>query len=85
MKIATGQGDNYMTDCLLDYNYFSKHYKMKLMDLSKKKPLDADPKVIKQMNFIGNLDRAESATMFFIIKKPKESTFSFTHGSVKVL
>ena len=21
-KIATGQGNNYITDCLLDYNYF---------------------------------------------------------------
>ena len=27
-KIATGQGDDYMTSCLLDYNYFDKYYKM---------------------------------------------------------
>ena len=27
-KITTGQGDDYTTGCLLDYNYFIKHYKM---------------------------------------------------------
>ena len=27
-KIATGQGDDYTTGCLLDYDYFKKHYKM---------------------------------------------------------
>ena len=26
-KIATGQGDDYTTGCLLDYSYFKKHYK----------------------------------------------------------
>ena len=26
-KIATGQGDDYTTSCLLDYNYFNKYYK----------------------------------------------------------
>ena len=27
-KIATGQGDDYTTGCLLDYPYFTNHYKM---------------------------------------------------------
>ena len=27
-KIATGQGDDYTTGCLLDYTYFKKYYKM---------------------------------------------------------
>ena len=35
-KIATGEGDDYTTGCLLDYNYFNKHYKMIAKDLSKK-------------------------------------------------
>ena len=26
-KMATGQGDDYTTECLLDYNYFQEHYK----------------------------------------------------------
>ena len=34
-KIATGQGDDYFTGCLLDYNYFNSYYKMTATDLSK--------------------------------------------------
>ena len=34
-KIATGQGDDYTTGCLLDYPYFKIHYKMSAIDLSK--------------------------------------------------
>ena len=34
-NIATGQGDDYTTGCLLDYNYFKKYYKMIAIDLSK--------------------------------------------------
>ena len=45
-KIATGQGDNYIIGCLLDYNYFNKHYKMIAIDLSKRQALDGDPKAI---------------------------------------
>ena len=36
-KIEKGQGDDYTTCCLLDYNYLNKHYKMIAIDLSKKK------------------------------------------------
>ena len=34
-KIATGQGDDYTTGCLLDYSYFKFLYKMIAIDLSK--------------------------------------------------
>ena len=34
-KIATGQGDDYTTGCLLDYSYFPDTYKMIKVDLSK--------------------------------------------------
>ena len=34
-KIATGQTDDYLTRCLLDYYYFKKHYKTIGIDLSK--------------------------------------------------
>ena len=34
-KIATGQGDDYTTGCLLDYPYFKQHYKLIAIDLSK--------------------------------------------------
>ena len=56
-KIETGQGDDYITGCLLDYNYFNKHYKMIAIDLNKQQALDAEPKVIQQINFTGNLER----------------------------
>ena len=84
-KIATGQGDDYTTGCLLDYPYFKKYYKLIAIDLSKQQKLDADPKVIQQINFTGNLDRAEGATMFFIIEEAKETVLDFSKGTVKVL
>ena len=31
-KIATGQGDDYTTGCLLDYPYFKEHYKLIAID-----------------------------------------------------
>ena len=40
-KIATGQGDDYTTGCLLHYPYFKD--KRIAIDLSKQKALDADP------------------------------------------
>ena len=45
-KIATGQGGDYITGCLLDYNYFKSYYKMIASDLSRQRALDADPKAI---------------------------------------
>ena len=36
-KIATGQGDDYTTGCLLDYQYFKDHYNLIAIDLSKQK------------------------------------------------
>ena len=41
-KIATGQGDDYTTGCLLDYNYFKNYFKMIAIDLSKQQELEAD-------------------------------------------
>ena len=46
-KIATGQGDDYTTGCLLDYIYFKNYYKMIAVDLSKQQALDADLKAIQ--------------------------------------
>ena len=45
-RCATGQGDDYTTDCLLDYTYFKKYYKMIAIDLSKQQALVGDPKAI---------------------------------------
>ena len=58
---------------------------MTAIDLSKQQKLDADPKAIQQINFTGNLDRAEGSTMFFIIEETKETVLDFSKGTVKVL
>ena len=42
-EIATGQGDDYTADCLLDYPYFKDSCKMLAVDLSKQQALDSDP------------------------------------------
>ena len=71
-KIATDQGDDYTSGCLLDYPYFRDIYKMIAIDLSKQQALDTDPRAIKQINFIANLDRAGNIRIFFILKKQKK-------------
>ena len=69
-KIATGQGDDYTTGCLLDSKYFKKHYKLTATDLSKQQKLDAGTKAIQRINFTGNLEKDTS--IFFIIEEAKE-------------
>ena len=68
--------------CLLDYPYFKKYYRLIAIDVSKQQKLDADSKSIQQINFTGNLERAEGGTIFFIIEGAKEIDFS--KGTVKV-
>ena len=84
-KIATGQGDDYTTGCLLDYPYFANTYKMIAVDLSKQQALDADPRAIQQINFTKNLDRAGNTRVYFIYEEPKETILDFSQGTVKVL
>ena len=55
------------------------------IDLSKKQPLDADPRAIQQINFTANLDRVGNTTMFFIIEEAKEIVLDFSQGTIKVL
>ena len=84
-KIATGQGDDYTTVCLLDYSYFKDPYKMIAIDLSTQQALDAEPRAIQQINFMANLDRNGYTAMFFIIEEAKETVLDFSQGPVKVL
>ena len=62
--IATGQGDDYTTGCLLDYSYFADTYKMIAVDLSKQQALDADPRAIQQINFTANLFSKKQKKLF---------------------
>ena len=83
--IARVQGDDYITGCLLDYNYSKKHYKIIATDLSKQKALDTNSKSMQQINFTGNIERHNSAIMFFIIKEVKELVLDFSQGITKML
>ena len=85
--IATGQGDDYRTSCLLDHNYFNKYYDMIAIDLNKQQALDADPKATGQINFTGNLTQGENTNtaIFFIIEEVKEIILDFLQGTLKVL
>ena len=62
-----GRSNDYTTGNLLDYEYFSKHYKLFAIDLSKQVELE-NPDLKQPINFIGRLDE-DNATIFFIIEK----------------
>ena len=73
--------NDYTTANLIDYANYKKHYKLIVIDLSKQTKLK-DP---QQINFIGKLLKNTGATMFFIIEKSEETTFSFSQNSVTVV
>ena len=61
-----------------------KNYNLNTIDLSKQQKLDANPKAMQQINYTGNLNRAEDAKMFFITEKTKETVLDFSKETVKV-
>ena len=85
-KIATGQGgDDYSTDCLLDYAYFRDNYKIIAIGLTKQQALDADTRAIQQIRFTENLDRTGNTRIFFIFEETKKTVLDFSQVTVKVL
>ena len=58
---------------------------MTAIDLSKQQALDADPRVIQQINFTANLDRAGNTRIYLILEESKETKPDFAQGTVKVL
>ena len=91
--LTTGQGEDYTTGCLLDYDYIKNHYRLIAVDLSRQKELDADPKAIQQIEFVGqlknldriNTNRTQSMFVLTILEKIKETRLKFSQGSVTVL
>ena len=81
--IEISKSNDYTTGSLLDYEYFSKHYKLIAIDLSKQIELE-NPDLRQQINFIGKLED-DKATMFFIIEKSEETTFEFSQNSVSII
>ena len=82
--IELSKNSDYTTGNLLDYEYFSKHYKLIAIDLSKQIELE-NPDLKQQINFIGGLERNEGATMFFIIEKSEETTLEFKQNFATIV
>ena len=81
-KVMIRKGEDYTTGSLLDYNYFKKHYKLVVVDLSKQKELDADPRAIQQIEFKYMLET--NSTIYWILEKSEETISEFYKGTVKV-
>ena len=73
--------NDYTTGNLLDFPYFKEIYRLTAIDLSKQTK-SKDP---QQISFIGKLDQANGATMFFIIEKSEEATFNFSQNSATII
>ena len=96
-NLAMGQGKDYTTGCLLDYDYIKNNYRLTAVDLSRQKELDADLKAIQQIEFVGQLkkignndnatDAGNDQYMFFlaILEKMKEARLKFSQGRVTAL
>ena len=82
-KIATGKGDDYTTDCFLDYQYFKDHYQLIAVDLSKQKELDSDLRAIQHIEFYGMLNINPQVSI--VLEKSKETVLEFYKETVKVL
>ena len=67
----------------MDYEYFSSHYKLISVDVSKQIELE-NPDLKQQINFIGKLGEDNGVT-FFIIEKSEETTFNFSENSVSII
>ena len=81
--MSIGKNNDYTNGNLLDYEYFSKHYKLIAIDLSKQIELK-NPDLRQQIDFIGKLED-DKAIMSFIIEKSEDTTFEFLQNSVSIL
>ena len=81
-KVMIGKGEDNTTGSLFDFNYFDKLYKLVVVDLSKQKELDTDPRAIQQIEFKYML--GTNSTIYWILEKSKETILEFYKGTVKV-
>ena len=77
-KVSTGQGDDYTTECLLDYAYFKDNYKLIVVDLSKYL-------LIQQIVFQGVVGGVNNTKirLYTILEKSKETLLEFYKGTIK--
>ena len=79
----------------LDYEYSKSHYRLIVLDRSRKKELDADPKAIQQIVFVKQLKdeddvnesgvNAQSMFVLTLSEIIKGTRLKFSQGSVTVL
>ena len=71
-KLTTGEDGDYTTKYLLHYGYIKNHYRIIVVDLSKQKELDADPK--------DAADTGNGQSMFVLtnLEKIKETRLTFS-------
>ena len=81
--MSISKNNDYTTGNLLDYEYFSKHYKLIAINLRNQIELE-NPDLRQQINFIGKLED-DKATMFFIIEESEKTTFEFLQNSVSII
>ena len=62
-KLTTGRGKDYTTGCLSDHDYIKSHYRLIVLDSSRQKELDTDPKAIQQIEFVGQLNNPGNAVV----------------------
>ena len=80
----TDHNGYYTRGNLLDYKYFKEHYKLIAIDLSKQ--IELENKDIKQqINFLGNLERNNGATMFFIIEKNEKTVIEVLENYASIV
>ena len=72
--IEISKNNDYTTGNLLDYEHFSKHYKLIAIDLSKQ--IESENSDLKQKIIL---------FIFFIIEKSEETTFEFSQNSVSIM
>ena len=82
-NMSISKNIDYTAGIFLDYEDFSKHYKLIVIDLSKHVELE-NPDLRQQFNFIGKLED-DKATMLFIIEKSGETTFEFLQNFVSII
>ena len=77
-KVSTGQGDDYTTECFLDYAYFKDNYKLIAVDLSKYL-------LIQQIVFQGVVGGVNNTKirLYTILEKSKETLLEFYKGTIK--
>ena len=81
--IEISKNNDYTTGNLLDYEYFSKHYKLIEIDLSKKIEL-GNSDLNQKNNSVGKLED-DRETMFFIIEKSEETALEFPQNSMSII